>query len=119
MIGGAKRITVGQQYRFAVELDQHWIVDQAHAAARLETPAEKKVAIATHDVARHAARRELRECGADLRTIRVIIVVADPALKQITEDVQRLGAASAPREKCAKLLTGRRCERIQMQIGDE
>ena len=51
--------------------------------------------------------------------VALVVVIADPGLKQVTEDVERLGTAGPPRKEFDELLAGRRLAGIQMQIGDE
>ena len=82
---------------------------------------QQEITIAVHDVAGHAAAAAARRSAAQMRVaMRILVIVADPALEQIAEDVERLGARrrASPRNSmnCAPAAGS---TRIQMQIGDE
>jgi hypothetical protein len=72
-----------------------------------------------HYEATDPAGRESRQRCADALPMRLVVVVADPGLEQIAEDVKCVGGAGAIAEKLNKLISGSRLGRIEMQIGDE
>jgi hypothetical protein len=51
--------------------------------------------------------------------IGLVVVITDPALKQIAKYVERLGGRGARRQEIDELRAGRRFAGIQMQVGDE
>ena len=118
-VGGTQRIAMREQHRLAVQVDDDRIGDQAHAGAARETALIEEVAIAVHDIARYPMLSEAGERHADAIPIRFVIVIADPGVEQVAENVERVGAAGAKREKVDELRAGRRLAGIQMQIGDE
>src|SRR5215468_3002141 len=110
---------MGEQYALAPELGDHWIAQQAAAAARTEAGAEQEVAIAVEGEARDAAASELAQRAAHTLIARLLIVVADPRLEQVTEDVERLGRGCLSAQEVQKLLGGFRGGGIQMHVRDE
>jgi len=118
-IGRAERITVREQGALAVEIDEHRIDEQSRAAARLEAPLQQEIAIAMHDIAGHTARREPTQRIADQRPAGLRVIIADPRLEQIAENVERFGARRTLLEKGDELRASGGLERIQVQIGDE
>jgi hypothetical protein len=100
-------------------INHHGVNEQSCAAALLEASLQQKVAIAVHDVTRHAARAQRVQRVADLLPMWVLIIVSDPGLEQIPEDVERIGAGGPSLEEIYELRADRGFQRIQMQIGDE
>ena len=115
----AQRIAVREQRALTVQINHHRVNQQSCAAALLEALLEQKVAIAVHDVTRYAARAQCAQRVADLLSMRVLIIVSDPGLEQIPEDVERIGAGGPSLEEIYELCADGRFQRIQMQIGDE
>src|SRR5215470_6071841 len=97
---------MGEQHALATEFGDHWIVQQAAAAARAEAAAEQEVAIAVEGKARDATAVELTQRAAHPLIARLLIVVADPRLEQVTEDVERLGRGGLSAQEVHKLLGG-------------
>jgi hypothetical protein len=81
--------------------------------------AEQEVAIAVHDAARYARARQGAQRVDDHALRRVGIVVADPGLEQVAEDVERGRAPRSGCEKAQELLGRLRPRRIEVQVGDE
>jgi hypothetical protein len=115
----AQRITVREQRALAVQINHHRVNQQSGAAALLEAPLQQKVAIAVHDVTRHAARAQRAQRVADLLPMWILIIVSDPGLEQIPKDVERIGAGGPSLEEIDELCADGGFQRIQMQIGDE
>ena len=83
--------------------------------------AEQEVAVAADEVHRHAAHRaSARSFARDVRAGFGRIVVADPGLEQVAEDVQRIGAAGFARRRSrpnSSVISGR--VGIEVKVGDE
>ena len=103
----------------AVHVNHAGVGQQAAAALLLELRADQKVAVAVHHEHRRAA---LHACvqGAGDSTVKITrIVIAQPGLEQITEDVQRIGAARLLFQKPDEALGGVRALFAQVQVGYE
>ena len=116
---GAQQVAVADQHRRALQQDHRRIRQQAHARARRVVAAQQEVAVAVDEVHRRAGRiqrrQRLRHHAPALRGI----VVADPGLEQVAEDVERLrarGDAAKEAEECLGRVGARI---VQMQVGDE
>jgi len=115
----AQGIAVREQRALAVQIDHHGVNEQSRAAALLEALLEQEVAITVHDEARHAAHAQRAQRVADLLPMCILIIVSDPGLEQIPEDVECIGAGGPSLEEIYELRTDRGLQRIHMQIGDE
>jgi len=115
----AQRVSMREQRALTVQINHHGVNQQSCAAALREALLEQKVAIAVHDVTRHAARGERAQRVEDLLPLRVLIIVSDPGFEQIPEDVERIGAGGPSLEEIYELRADGRFQRVQMQIGDE
>src|SRR5687768_16015190 len=85
-----------------------------------EALADEEVAVAVHEVQRHAAPRQAaQQPHHDGVERHLQIVVADPVLEKIAEDVERLGSGRRAFEKIDEPLV--RCRPVfgEMKIGDE
>jgi len=82
-----------QQHADSVELRERWIRQQSRPRHALEAGAQQEIPIAMHDEAGHAGGGEFSKAGTDSPLMRIEMVVADPELEQVTEDVQRAGPA--------------------------
>ncbi len=119
MIVGAQSIAVRQEHTLAVEFGDDWIRKQPRAGAVAKLAADKKIAVAVQDEARDAVLRKLTQAGANTLLVRVGVVVADPRLEQISEDVHSFGAGPVATQKFQELLYGLRRAAIQMNVRDE
>jgi hypothetical protein len=72
-----------------------------------------------HHVAGDAERTEASERQADAVAVGLVVVIADPGLEQVAQDVERRGVGGTSGQELDELLPGRRLAGIQMQIGDE
>ena len=72
-----------------------------------------------HQVAASARRRQLTQRGAEVGIGGLVIVVADPSIEQITENVKSLGLPRAPAEETEKTLDRDWPLGGQVEIGDE
>lgn len=115
----AQRVAMGEQDALPVQVDQHGIGEQAGTTALLEAVLEQEVAIAVHDEAGHAALAQVPHGRADLAPMRIVIIIADPGLEQIPEDVERLGACRPRLEELDELPPRGGLLRIEVQIGDK
>ena len=104
----AQRVAVTQQQPFAVALDQGRIVDQFEAARSREVVANQKIAIAVHQ-ADAAARRCVEQLRFERYGERRVVIVADPDLGQVTENVEFVTLRRlAPQNAAERIQTLRR-----------
>ena len=94
-------------------------VGEAAAAALTESRAEQEVAIAVEGETRDPAVIELTQRAADPLVAWLLVVVPDPRLEQITEDIERLGRGRLIAQESQKLLSGFRGGRVQVHVRDE
>jgi glutamyl-tRNA synthetase len=115
-IARAQQVAVRNQHTLAIEVDD-CRVRQQHAAGRGgETVTEQEVAVAVHDEDRHALRSELADGVENQFAVRVQVIVADPRLEQIAQDVERISPAGSVAQKLRKLQSGCRPGRIEVQV---
>lgn len=119
MIVDAERVTVHQQHAPAVEVDHCAIVQQLCARVPAEAPPDQKVAIAMEQVAGHTACRQRPQGGDDESLVGIGVVIADPGLEQIAQDVQCTRATGLLAQKAQELRGDVGSLGIQMQVGDE
>jgi hypothetical protein len=101
---------------------QRWSrVGQQRAAAALgETGAGEEVAVAADEARRDAGGDQFAQPGEDRLPAGRVVVVPDPHLEQIAEDVEVLGLACRPaQEGMEQLDRGRPRLGIEVQVGDE
>ena len=116
---GAQQVAMQEQGRPAVQQHHRGIRQQAHPAPPRVACAEQEVAVAAHEGDRHAGIDQGAQPpgheGAGLGRI----VVADPGLEQVAEDVQRIGAARLAIQEAAEQLGDRGARRVEVEVGDE
>ena len=66
-----------------------------------------------------AAGGQAREARAGARVVGIVVVVADPDLEQVAEQVERLGAARRAVEKGEECIDGPGGLAVEMQVGGE
>lgn len=115
----AQLITVQQQRGSTVQLDNFVFRHQPHAAARRVRHAKKEVAIAVLKRHGYTGRGQPRQSGGDISRQCAVVVVPDPTLEQISEDVECLGAARFTAQEIQEQRGHVRASRIQMQVRDE
>jgi hypothetical protein len=93
----AEQISVHEQHRFAGESDDSGVAQQPDPGAASEAPTEQEVPIAVHQKAGRARSYQVRQ--RRLHGSLAIVVVADPDVEQITEDVERIGTTRPPPKK--------------------
>src|SRR5882672_7174445 len=103
----------------AVHVNDGWILQQAATAVGAKTLAEEKITIAVHDVARYPRRGQSTQTGDHTALLRVGIVIADPHLEQVAENVECLGLARFTAEELQELARDFRMLSVQVQIRDE
>jgi len=116
---GAEHVAVHQQHPLAVKLDDGAVVDQRAARVAAEALAEHEIAIAVHDEAGHTGLRERTQRGRDVALGRVRVVVADPDLEEVAQDVQGLRLARLVLQEGEKLGRDGGPGGIEMQVRDE
>ena len=108
-----------EQDRLAEERDALVVAEQARARQRAEPLAQQEVAVAVHERAGDARVRQPAQRGDDRLEARIVVVVADPGLEQVAEDVQLARRARGPIHELDEPARRLRIARSQVQVGDE
>src|SRR6185503_11568987 len=115
----AEQVAVRQQSALAAERHALVVAEQARARCLAEPLAQQEVAVTVHERARDARAGELSECGDDRLQARIVVVVADPRLEQVAQDVQVARGARGPFHELDEPARRLRVPRSQVQVGDE
>ena len=116
---GAKQVAVHQQGRGPIEVDAGRIGEQVAAGVRKETPADEEVAVAGQDGAAGTAGGQVSQGGADGGVGGFVIVVANPRIEEVAQDVEGLGLPGLPTQEIEEEGHCRRPFRRQVEVGDE
>jgi len=119
VIVGAQRIAVRQQHALVIELRDHGVRQELAAAALAEPAAEQEVTVAVQREAGNAARGERAQRAAHALVAGILIIVPDPRLEQVAEDVERFDTRGFGAEKPQELLGRLRRGAIQVHVRDE
>ena len=85
---------MGQQDPLPLKPGNGRICEQSDSGPLLESVTVQKVSITAHEVDGHAAGGQRAQRVADLAAYRIRVVIADPGLEQIAEDVERIRCSS-------------------------
>ncbi len=109
-----------QQRRRSGEVD-HDLLGKQHRAGNFGEPlAEKEVAIAGDHADRHAGVGDAAQSDRDAFGERLAqLVVADPGVEQVAEDVDARGVAGRAGAECIERVDQRRPRRRQVEIREE
>ena len=118
-VAGAQQVAVHQQHGLAVKVDHRGVGKDPHARAGGVVAAEHEVAVAVHEEQRHAGGVQGGELAGNEGTGFGGVVIANPGFEQVTEDVERVGAAGLAVEEVAEQAGDLRAFRIQVEVGDE
>src|SRR5579864_8172600 len=110
---------MGEQHPLAIELRDHRIGKQAATAARRKARSQEEIAITVHHEARHAAAGERGKARAHALRCAAAVVVADPELEQVAENVEGLCARRLVCQELEELIDRGRRVRSQVQVRDE
>ncbi len=116
---GAQGIAVTQQDLLSVQLQPVGIGQDGYAGLRGELLADHEIAVAVHEIDGHAAVRERAQRAFDRRVVLVGIVVTDPVLEEVAEDVERFGVGRFLVEEVEELLADFGAAGFEVQVGDK
>ncbi len=116
---GAQQVAVQQQRRFAVQHRDRGIGQDRHARASRVLLAEQEIAVAADEEYRHAGIGQGAQPVGDEGAGGGRIVVADPGLEQVAEDVERVRAARLAVEEAAEQFRRRRARGVEVQVGNQ
>ncbi len=91
-IVSAERVAVHDQNIAAIEVKHLLFRQQRHAALAGVALADQEITVAVNEIAGDAGIHQRFNGRCHLTVQRVRIVVAYPGLKQVTQNVQRIGA---------------------------
>ncbi len=86
-VGRAEHIAMHQHDPLTVQVDDRAVAQELAAGLRGKALADQKIAVAMHEIAGNAAVGESTQGRHDFAHGRVRIVVAEPRLEQVAEDV--------------------------------
>lgn len=116
---GAQLVTVTQQGSTAAEFDHQGLLDPLHARASGIVRAEQEVTISVQKIQRDAPVSEASKGVGDPKLERTGGVIADPALEQIAEDVERPGGRGVVNQKLFELFRDVGSIGAEVDVGDE
>ena len=109
-----------QQRFHALHVVDGRIGQQLRPGGRAEALAQEEVAVAVHHVHRHAVARKAAQQARHHGVERLLeVVVADPVLEEIAQDVERVGRARLFFDKADEPLVGGRALFGEVKIRDE
>ena len=91
MVVGAQRIAVAEQHGLAMQFEPRRVVEQPATAVFGEALADQEIAVAVHEVNRYAGIAEGTQLPRDHFRKIIVVVIADPRLEQVAEQVQCVG----------------------------
>jgi hypothetical protein len=118
-IVGAQQIAVHDQHATTVHLGHRVLVHQRRAGVGAEAVAEHEVAVPVHHRYRHAGVDDAADRRLQLGAERGRIVIAQPHLEQVAEDVQRVRLAGVAGHEGEELAADVGAARLQMQVADK
>ena len=119
-IVGAQGVSVHQQRAPSEQLDDDRIIQQHHAGCSGEAFPNEKITIAVHQKDPATAVRDLAQVRDDRAVQRLlVIIVADPVVEEIAEDVQRARVARAFAQETEKDPVDPVPIRREVKIGNE
>ena len=104
MVVSAIRVAVTQQHLVTMDGSDVRVGQDRDAGFLGKDFADHEVAIAVHEVHRNAVVGELAQRTLDREVVRIWVIVADPRLEQVTEDVKILGFTGLRLEEMQELL---------------
>ena len=102
-VGRAEHVAMHQHDPLAVQVDDRAVAQELAAGLRGKALADQKIPVAVHEIAGNAAVGESTQGRHDFAHGRVRIVVAEPGLEQVAEDVEGSGMARFCLEKLEQL----------------
>ena len=100
---GAQLIAMHDQRRRAMKVVHHRVRKQVAPLALREALAEQEIAVAALQIHRRSRPRKLGEGARDAGSERIAqLVVAQPEVEQVAQDVERRGAAGRAAHECVK-----------------
>ena len=118
-VGGAIAVAMREQRADATQHHHCGVVQQLHPAALSEFAGHHEVAVAVHEIDRHAGIDHGFQRLRDLLIEGRAVVVADPGLEHIAEQVERLCLPRPSRKEGQQDGGQVRPGFVEMQIGDE
>src|SRR5690606_22002870 len=115
----AQQVAVRQNGTSAVEFYDGVIRQQGGPGLRGEARPAEKIPIAVHEIDGDASRTEARQSVDDGAMLRCVVVVAEPDLEQVAQDVERRGDLRRTRRKALEQFELVGPVDAEMQIGDE
>lgn len=113
---GAECVAVAQQDLLAVKLGGAGIGEDRDAGFRREFVADHEIAIAVHEVDGHSVVHEISQGLLDRRVILVGIVIADPGLEEVAENIECLGILRLAFEEGVELIANFRAISLEVQV---
>ena len=116
---GAQCVTVTENNVLPIQGNHNRVTEDCHAGFGGELLTYHEVPVAVHEKSRHAGVGQVTHRGLHLSVVGVGVVVAQPRIEQVAEDVKGFCLPAIVGEKTDKLLADSRLSSLQMKIGNK
>ena len=116
---GAEGIAVHEQGALAFDHDDGRVRQQGEPGATCVVFAQQEITVSVDEEARFASIPHGLHAFDEAAACLVFGVVADPGLKKIAEDVERVGVDSLLEDEPVERIEDVRSRDVEMQVGDE
>ena len=119
MIIGTERVAVEQQDRHIEQLNERRILQQLTTGPFREDVSGQEVTVTGHEITPDSRLAQVMQCMHDPMLVRVRIIVSNPGLEKVAEDIKVLRVPCDSLQKPQQLPENLRASRVDMDVGDE
>jgi hypothetical protein len=116
---GAQEVAVHQQSPPAIQINHRIVLDEFDAGFIEKALSDQKIPVALLEIDHSTRVGKLPQRRFDLFSRRRGVIVPDPGIEEISEDIQGRGTFRAVLQKIEELPGDRRSGRSEMKIGDK
>ena len=113
---GTHRIAVAQEYIPAIEIDDLRVAKQRYSGFGGEFLADHEVAVTMHKVHRNIGVDQIPQCTLHIGVVGVWVVITEPHIEQVAQNIERLRFERFVAEEVEKLLADLRLSKLEMQV---
>ncbi len=110
---------MAQKHGLAIQIHDCRVVQDFDAGLCREVFAYREVSVAVHEVHRYASVGEFAQSGLHRGVVGIGIVVTQPNLKKITQNVECFRTTGFRFQKAEELLTDLGLAGLEMQVGNK
>src|SRR5574340_1352634 len=118
-IVGTQGVAVHQQRRHTIQVDASGVGEQRHARFFHVARGQHEIPVSVHEIHRRTGIGQRLEMVRGIVRNLLVVVVADPGLEQVAQDVERVGTGNLFVEKVKKTPGGDRAFVGEVQVRDE